>query len=137
MKTENLKIGQLAERAGVSVETIRFYESKGLISPAGRSANGYRLYNELDGARLRFILNAKSVGFTLKEITDLLALRVHADHHTCEDVKQLTHTKMHEIAEKIAQLTAIHNSLQGLHNACCGGPESAENCSILEYLDNK
>lgn len=136
MKTQNsYKIGQLASVTGLTVDTIRFYESKGLITPATRSASGYRLYSQVDITTLQFIQRAKRVGFTLDEIHELLALKLHPDDHTCEEVKKYTADKMLEVNEKIAELVRIRNSLQALHNVCCGGNESAAHCSILQMLD--
>ncbi|MFC6441296.1 Zn(2+)-responsive transcriptional regulator [Bowmanella sp. JS7-9] len=136
MKTASLKIGQLAKATGVSNETIRFYESKGLLTASERSSNGYRHYGSDALQRLRFILRAKRVGFSLDEIAELLALRTHADAHTCEEVKHYTQNKMQQIDSKIAELQAIRQSLATLHQACCGGSESAEHCSILNALDD-
>ena len=136
MKTQNsYKIGQLAKITGLSVDTIRFYESKGLITPNQRSESGYRLYSKADVTTLRFVQRAKRVGFTLGEIHELLALKLQPDDHTCEEVKQYTADKMCEVNEKIAELVRIRDALQALHEVCCGGNESAAHCSILQTLD--
>lgn len=137
MKTQNsYKIGQLAGLTGLTADTIRFYETKGLITPGKRSASGYRLYTQVDVATLQFIQRAKRVGFTLDEIHELLALKLQPDDHTCEEVKQYTADKMREVNEKIDELVQIRNSLQTLHDICCGGNESAAHCSILQTLDS-
>ena len=131
-----LKIGELARQANVSVDTIRFYESKGLISATMRSASGYRLFSDEDRTRLLFIQRAKQVGFTLEEIGELLALKLHPDDHTCEEVKQRTAQKLQKVSEKIAELERIQRSLKTLYTACGGGAQSAQHCSILQLLES-
>ena len=131
-----LKIGELARQANVSVDTIRFYESKGLISATMRSASGYRLFSDEDRTRLLFIQRAKQVGFTLEEIGELLELKLHPDDHTCEEVKQRTAQKLQKVSEKIAELERIQRSLKTLYTACGGGAQSAQHCSILQLLES-
>ena len=131
-----LKIGELARQANVSVDTIRFYESKELISATMRSASGYRLFSDEDRTRLLFIQRAKQVGFTLEEIGELLALKLHPDDHTCEEVKQRTAQKLQKVSEKIAELERIQRSLKTLYAACGGGAQSAQHCSILQLLES-
>ncbi|QCZ94907.1 Zn(2+)-responsive transcriptional regulator [Salinimonas iocasae] len=131
-----LKIGELARQANVSVDTIRFYESKELISATMRSASGYRLFSDEDRTRLLFIQRAKQVGFTLEEIGELLALKLHPDDHTCEEVKQRTAQKLQKVSEKIAELERIQRSLKTLYTACGGGAQSAQHCSILQLLES-
>ncbi|WP_232364459.1 Zn(2+)-responsive transcriptional regulator [Salinimonas lutimaris] len=135
-ESAHLKIGELATRAGVSVDTIRFYESKGLLNATRRSASGYRLFSEEDLTRLSFIQRAKQVGFTLEEIAELLDLKTHPDDHTCEEVKARTQVKIDKVSQKLAELQRIHRSLIELHAACSGGPESAGHCSILQLLES-
>ena len=136
MKTKHYKIGQLASLTGLTVDTVRFYENKGLVQASQRSDAGYRLFSADDLARLQFIKRAKTVGFTLDEISELQELRLHPDDHTCEEVKQVTARKVRELDDKIAELEKIRMSLKTLHTACCGGPKSAEHCSILQALDS-
>ncbi|WP_246722939.1 Zn(2+)-responsive transcriptional regulator [Aliikangiella sp. G2MR2-5] len=135
MQTHYLKIGQLAARAGISVESLRYYESEGLISANCRSENGYRLYSDESIQKLGFILHAKKIGFSLKEIKRLLGLRLNRDQHTCEEVKDYTGAKIREIEQKIADLVKMKSALVSLHEACCGGNETADNCSILQTLE--
>ena len=130
------KIGQLAEKAGSNVETLRYYESQGLIKASERTTAGYRLYTEQDAERLYFVLHAKKVGFSLKEIDRLLNLQLHKDDHTCEEVKGATADKINEIEAKIHDLEKIKFALQKLHDACCGGVERATRCSILQTLED-
>lgn len=131
-----IKIGELAKRAQISVEALRFYETAKLLSPKERSHSGYRLYSAQDEQRLHFILHAKKIGFSLEEIKQLLSLRAHRDSRTCEDVKSYTGTKMAEIESKILDLQKMQQALSNLYHACCGGEESAENCTILNSLDD-
>ena len=134
--SQYLKIGQLAKQSKISVEALRFYESEKLLVPSSRTGSGYRLYHSNDVKKLQFILRAKQVGFSLQEIKQLLSLRAHKDAHTCEEVKNYTGTKIAEIEDKIRELLEIKQALEGLYNACCGGGESAEHCTILSSLDN-
>jgi Hg(II)-responsive transcriptional regulator len=128
----HLTIGQLAKRARVNVETIRYYERHGLLPAPSRRASGYRQYSQDDVAYLRFIRRAKTLGFSLKEIAELLALRVDP-RTTCEDIRQQAQHKLAEIEAKIHTLACIHGALQQLLVACSGqGPTSA--CPILEAL---
>lgn len=131
-----IKIGILAKRSQISVETIRFYESENLLTPKTRTVSGYRLYDTDDELKLHFILHAKKIGFSLQEIKQLLSLRTHKDEHTCEDVKQYTGIKMREIESKILDLQKMQQALENLHHACCGGKESAQNCTILNSLND-
>ncbi len=130
-----VKIGTLAQLAGVSTDTLRFYEKNGLLAPCSRNAAGYRLYSAREVQRIRFILSAKSVGFTLKEIHELLALEVRREQASCEDVKQLVDEKISVVRQRIAELQRIQGSLQILSDACCGGDEPASHCTILEALN--
>ena len=136
MKTSvTLKIGELAKQAGVSIDTIRFYESKGLVSASMRSEAGYRLFSSDDLTRLLFISRAKQVGFTLDEISELLDLKLHPDDHTCQEVKQRTQFKIETVSAKIAELERIKRSLVRLHEACGGTSQSTRQCSILQLLE--
>ena len=131
-----LRIGELAKRACITVESLRFYESEQLLVPERRSNAGYRLYSSTDEKKLSFILHAKKVGFSLQEIKTLLSLRAAKNSHTCEEVKSYTGTKVDEIDHKINDLQKMKQALENLYSACCGGSESAENCTILNSLDN-
>ncbi|WP_218353280.1 Zn(2+)-responsive transcriptional regulator [Alteromonas lipotrueiana] len=137
MKTPSLlKIGELATRAKVSVDTIRFYENKDLLRASRRSSTGYRLFIEEDLTRLLFIVRAKQVGFTLDEIGELLELKLHPEEHTCQEVKQKTQIKIDKVSQKIAELERIRRSLVKLHRVCGGGTSSAQHCSILQLLES-
>lgn len=130
-----MKIGELVKRHGVSVDTIRFYEKQQLLSPSARTEAGYRLYNEADSKRLGFILRAKSVGFSLQQIRELLQIEDNKAEWQCADVKDKVQQKMQDIEQQIAELQRFHQALQQLDAACCGGPLSATECSILTALE--
>lgn len=130
------RIGELAKQCEVKADTLRFYEKHGLLAPSSRSDSGYRLYNEHDAERLRFILRAKAVGFTLAEIAELLSIELDKSNWACADVKGLVDSKLTQVNEKISELNHFQVSLQRLSDACCGGAESAEHCSILEALES-
>lgn len=131
MKT--LTIGEVARRAGVGVETVRFYEREGLLEEPARRASGYRQFDEGVVGRLRFIRRAKDLGFTLKEIRDLLTLRLAPDT-TCAEIKQRAQAKVSDIEAKIRDLQEIRQALLGVTASCSGqGPTSA--CPILDALD--
>ena len=130
------RIGELAKLCEVKTDTLRFYEKHGLLSPSFRSEAGYRMYTEGDAERLRFILRAKAVGFSLSEISDLLSIELDKSNWACVDVKALVDEKLENVNDKISELQHFQLSLQRLSNACCGGPESAEHCSILEALES-
>ncbi|GGI80656.1 Zn(2+)-responsive transcriptional regulator [Shewanella gelidii] len=131
------KIGELAQLCEIKTDTLRFYEKHGLLAPSSRTDAGYRIYTENDAARLRFILRAKAVGFTLNEITELLSIELDKSNWACADVKGLVDSKLEQVVARIAELNAFRSSLQNLSNACCGGPESAEHCSILDALETE
>ena len=130
---QTLSIGQLARKAGVNVETIRFYERKGLIPEPPRRESGYRQYAKSEVARLKFIKRAQELGFTLKEIAELLALRVDPQT-TCAEVKNQAETKIARIDEKLRALEKMKAALVMLAGTCTGaGPIS--DCPILDYLE--
>ena len=135
-KKKIFKIGDLAKLSGIKVEALRYYEAEGLLIPNMRSDSGYRLYSEQNVQSLFFILHAKKVGFSLKEIKFLLDFQNNKNQHTCDEVKKYTGNKIMEIEAKIADLKNMHLSLSKLHQACCGGVESAKNCSILQSLES-
>lgn len=131
------RIGELAKRCAVTADTIRFYEKSSLLSPAERSDSGYRLYSKTDETKVKFIRRAKNIGFTLQEIGELLSIRVEPQHHTCEEVKNIADEKIMELEQRILELKRFQMSLEHLSEKCCGGEESAANCSILDALENQ
>lgn len=130
---EHLTIGQLAKRAKVNIQTIRYYERRGIIPEPPRRNSGYRQYSTEMITRLQFIRRAKELGFSLEEIGDLLSLRL--DLKTpCSVVKRKAEAKLSDIAEKIKTLQRMETALFKLTEACSGrGPISE--CPILEALE--
>jgi len=132
---ESLTIGKVARLAGIGVETIRFYEREGLIEAPPRRESGYRQYPEETVQRLRFIKRAKDLGFTLREIRELLALRIDPET-TCADVRLRAEAKIDDIEEKIRLLQRMKEALAKLTMACRGrGPVSR--CPILEAMEDE
>ncbi len=128
-------IGEVAKRSGIGIETVRFYERKGLIADPPRTDSGYRQYPEDVVVRLRFIRRAKELGFALKEILDLLSLRVNPDT-TCADVRKQAEFKISDVEERIRALRRIKTALTRLAASCVGtGP--ASECPILEALEGQ
>ena len=132
----HMKIGVLAKKVGLDIQTIRYYETQGLLQQPSRLQNGYRDYSESAVVSLNFIKKAKLVGFTLKEIKELLAIQVTKDEHTCQEVKTYTQIKLDEIQQKIDELQNIQAALEKIHSSCCGGNETAAHCSILSALES-
>jgi MerR family mercuric resistance operon transcriptional regulator len=130
---EHLKTGGLARRAGVSVETLRFYEREGLLPEPPRRGSGYREYPVASVGLIRFIKRAQELGFSLREVRELLALRVQPGT-TCADVRHKAQAKVSEVRQKIADLKAIERALQKL-TATCSGEGPLSECPILECLD--
>jgi len=127
----SLTIGQLARRAGVGIETVRFYERQGLLPKPPRTPSGYRQYSTDALGRLAFIGRAKALGFALREIADLLALDASRDA-TCVDVKERAQRKLAETEVQLADLTRVRDTLRGLVAECGSGP--AERCPVLMSL---
>jgi MerR family transcriptional regulator, copper efflux regulator len=131
----HLTIGQLARSAGVGVETIRFYEREGLLHEPARTRSRYRQYTVEAVRRVRFIRHAKELGFSLKEIQELLELRVDP-RSTCADVRLRARTKVADIEQRIAALARMKVALEALARSCRGrGPTNA--CPILDALDRE
>ena len=132
---EPMKIGELAKRAEVPIDTVRYYEREGLIPPPVRRASGYRDYLEADVDRLRFMRRAKGLGFTLHEIRELLSLTAIAGDDMAE-LNAQTYAKLHDVEARIQSLTRIRDALQGLVNAC-PGHGSLDRCPILAALSSE
>ena len=128
-------IGQVAAAAGVGVETIRFYEREQLLEQPPRPARGHREYPESAVSRVRFIRRAQELGFTLREIHELIALQ-EALRTDCSDVCRLADLKVQEIDAKIRDLSRIRSALDGLIRAC-GDRDAVEGCAILESLEGE
>jgi len=130
--TAHLTIGVVARRAGVGIDTIRYYEREGLLPPPLRRASGYRDYGNDTVERLRFIRRAKDLGFTLEEIRELLALSSDRERGV-RDVKGRAEAKLAAVDDRIRELQRVRRGLQQLIAACPGhGP--LEHCPILRTL---
>jgi MerR family transcriptional regulator, copper efflux regulator len=130
---EGLTTAKLAREGGVNVETIRYYERHGLLPKAPRTPSGYRQFSEVHAIRLRFIRRAQELGFTLKEVKELLAIRVKPSSG-CADVRRKAEAKIAAVDEKIRNLQTIREALVSMTETCSGrGP--ATNCSILEAMN--
>lgn len=129
----SMTIGKVANLAGVGVETVRFYQRKGLLEEPPRRLRGFRQYSPETVDRIHFIRQAKTLGFTLTEINELLALRV--DPATsCQDVRHHAKDKLGDVDAKIRALNRIRDALLRLTKACKGrGP--VNHCPIIQYLN--
>jgi MerR family transcriptional regulator, copper efflux regulator len=132
---ETLTIGQIAKRAEVGVETVRFYERRGLLEEPDRSRSGYRQYDESVVRRLEFIRRAKELGFTLKEIKELLSLKL-APSTACASVKRRAEAKIEDIEGKLRTLRRMKKALIKLTESCHGNGSVAE-CPILDALETQ
>lgn len=126
-------IGQLAKQAGVAIDTVRYYERDGLLSPSNRLASGYRRYGDTELKRLRFIRRAKALGFTLEDIRGLLALSA---ERSVDKVKRAAEHKLNDIEQRIAELERVRAGLHALI-AACPGHGRAEACPILNALNQE
>ncbi len=133
---KDMKIGELAKKSNTSIDTIRYYEKIGLLGKPSRSGAGYRLYSSEFIEQLKFIKRAKHVGFSIKEIQELLFLRQEKQVKTCADVKQFASKKLEDIEDKIVELTKIKMALDRIVKGCDGSSNSAAHCNILNALDS-
>ena len=129
-----LTIGQVAQKTGMGIETIRFYERKGLIPDPPRKESGYRQYEPDVLDRLAFIQQAKALGFSLGEIHELLSLR-HKSDTSSRDIKIIATARLADIEQKIKVLRRMQRALKKLVDQC-PGQGSIHECPILEALDN-
>ena len=132
---EFLTIGRFARQAGVGVETIRFYEREGLIAEPARRPSGYRQYTPEAVRRIRFVRHAKALGFTLKEIRELLELRVRPDS-SCADVRARVRLKIEDVEARLVSLVGMKAALTRL-GARCHSDRPTGGCPILEELDRE
>lgn len=127
-----MTIGTLAERSSVGVETIRFYERQGLLPKPGRTSSGYRIYPQDAVERVRFIRCAKELGFTLEEISELLALKV-THGKSCRSVRDRALAKLSDIDGKMTDLRRMRRALSTLVERC-SGDEGMDDCTILDAI---
>jgi MerR family copper efflux transcriptional regulator len=126
----SIGIGTLAKRAGVSIDTVRYYERSGLLAPETRLASGYRRYSDVQVARLRFIRRAQELGFSLKDIGELLGLSKQRD---VAKVKRAAEKKLADVDARLEALTRMRDGLATLV-ATCPGHGRAADCPILRAL---
>lgn len=133
--SQTATIGTIAGAAGVTVETVRFYESKGLLKKAQRNASGYRQYSDEDARRVRFIKRAQELGFTLREVKQLLDLRA-TTKARCGDVKKKTDAKLEEIESRIRDLQKMRRALRRLSDSCACEEISTE-CTVIDCFEGR
>jgi MerR family transcriptional regulator, copper efflux regulator len=129
-----LTIGQVADAADVNIQTIRYYERRGLFPIPRRTPSGYRQYSHDAVARLRFIRHAQALGFSLQEIQELLGLRVRHGA-ACDAVERKTRKKIAVVQQRIHDLQRMRRSLERLA-AACTARRPTDDCPILEVLED-
>ena len=129
-----MRIGKASREAGVNVQTLRYYERRGLLPKTGRLASGYREYDPATVALVRFIKNAQELGFTLNEIGELIALRANRSESD-EDVRQLATKKIEEMDRRIRQLTEMKGELAALLERC-SSTACKDTCVVIDALDD-
>jgi MerR family mercuric resistance operon transcriptional regulator len=127
---ETLTIGVLADAAGVNVETIRFYQRKGLMQEPDRPLGGIRRYGKADLARVRFIKSAQRLGFSLDEVGELLKLE---DGSHCTEARAQAERKLADVRERLADLRRIEVVLQDLVQRCCAA-QGEVRCPLIQAL---
>jgi len=127
----HMKIGELSKMTGVSIDTIRYYEQRTLLPEAVRTQSGYRQYSGNDVTRLKFIVQTKELGFTLKEISQLLGIQ----SNDCREMKLIAESKALEMEDRIAKLSHMKDVLLELADKC-GQSVSDDPCPILKSLEN-
>ncbi|SHG39544.1 MerR family transcriptional regulator, mercuric resistance operon regulatory protein [Fodinibius roseus] len=129
------KIGEVARRASVNKETVRYYEKRELIPKPDRRRSGYRIFTQRHIDQIKFIKRSQELGFTLSEIQELLELRMDEDT-TCSEIKSEAQEKYQDVVEKIEDLQRIKNTLVNLIDSCAGeGPKG--DCPILVALEGE
>ncbi len=131
---QEFRIGELAQAAGVHVETVRYYQRRGLLARPPRPGRGWRVYDEAVLRRLRFIRRAQAMGFTLDEVEQLLRFRDGGGSHACAQVQAATRMKIDELGVQISELQAKQAGLERLVAACASEPAD---CRILAAFDGQ
>ncbi len=129
------KIGEVARRADVNKETVRYYEKRNLIPEPDRRRSGYRIFTQRHIDQIRFIKRAQQLGFTLSEIKELLELRMD-EHTTCSEIKNEAQDKYQDVVKKIEDLQRIKETLVDLIDSCSGEGPKGE-CPILDALEGE
>ncbi|HEY3454695.1 MAG TPA: heavy metal-responsive transcriptional regulator [Bryobacteraceae bacterium] len=133
-----VRIGQVAQETGLSIDTIRFYEKQGLLKQSSRTEGGFRLFGSSEIEALRFVRKAQELGFSLSEIRELLILR--ADHvPACSHVEELLDQKLTGVKQKIAELQRMEHTLKAALRKCKRGlkttaPGHEDHCPVLEEI---
>jgi DNA-binding transcriptional MerR regulator len=130
-----LTIGSLAKASGVGVETVRFYERKGLLKTPPKTGSGFRHYSNEDARKIRFIKRAQDLGFTLTEAKELLEMEV-CSKATRPALKKKAEQKMTEVDSKIRDLKRMKESLKQFATACFTQNASIKDCGILECFED-
>lgn len=130
-----LRVGEVARQAGVNLQTVHYYERRGLLPEPPRTGSNYRAYPPDAVRRIRFIKRAQELGFTLKEIRELLSLRA-GGGSGCTDVRGHAEAKVRDIENKVRSLQAMRGVLLELIGECSGSGPVSE-CPILEALDSE
>lgn len=130
-----LTIGEVAKKAQVHIETLRYYERRGLVPRPPRSVSNYRLYPEEAVRRVRFVKRGQELGFSLREIKELLSLRA-ASGTKCAEVRERAMAKIRDLEAKIESLKAMRKALSKLVAECRSEGPASMGCSILECLDS-
>lgn len=130
----SMRIGEVSQRSGVGIETIRYYEKEGLLAEPDRRPSGYRQYDPSVVSRLLFIRHAKELGFTLSEIRELLDLWFDTET-TCEHVRRRAEQKLADIDDKIRTLQKMKRSLKKVIDQCEHG-ESMQECPLWRDFDS-
>ena len=133
IQTDNLSIGAFAEAAGVNVETIRFYQRRGLLPEPDRPYRSIRRYGEADVARVRFVKSAQRLGFSLDEVDGLLTLD---DGAHCDEARQLAEHKLIDVRSKLADLLRIESVLATLVDDCCAS-HGTVSCPLIAALQER
>jgi MerR family mercuric resistance operon transcriptional regulator len=137
MGTAPLQIGQVAQKTGLTVDAIRFYEKSGLLPRPARTQAGYRLYEEREIADLEFIQKAQQLGFSLNEIRELFSIQRHP-HEVCEHVRDLIAQKLAVVRDKITELRGMETQLAGALRQCRTAlrqpAKHRDSCPVLEAI---
>ncbi len=129
-RDDSMTIGLLARKAGVNVETVRYYQRLGLVREPPRPAQGYRRYPHSDVARIRFIREAQQLGFSLREVGELLAL----NDSGCGEARRMAEHKREQIAARIEALRHMHDTLDEMIGACRRSERQGTSCALIESL---
>ncbi len=130
-QVQRLTRGEVSERTGCNIETVRYYERIGLLQPPPRSEGGHRIYDQDHLKRLKFICRSRELGFTQKEVRELVEL-VDGGDYTCAGVEAITRAHLHDVRRKIADLRKVEKVLKDMASQCDGG--LVPDCSVIDAL---